>query len=1079
FTEHVATLKHELLEDYEHQDYPFSWLTEALRAQSGGGGSPLISVAFNLDRPVVVGGMPGIEASWSPQPISYTAFDLYLNVTQVDGGLVVDLDGNTDLFTASTLRRFLAQYVQVLESVCADPAQRASDISLLNEAERQLVLSEWNPEERSFPEETCVHRLFATQAERTPGATALEWSGGSLSYGELHHRSLVLAREIERLGVESEDRVATYVPRSPELIVSILGILEAGAIYVPIDPKWPAMRRSLIADDAEISLAIFPSDADVEEIPAGASSLGLDRVDFEQPTPSRSGGPASDLQAAYINYTSGSTGKPKGVLATHRSIVRLLFDTNYVDLDQQSSVLQMSNASFDGATFEIWAPLLRGGCCVLYPDEIPDPQLIGRMIRDSGVNTLFITTALFNRVVSEDPLLFTGVRWLSTGGEVMSAEHMARAMEALPETHFANIYGPTENTVFSSWFPLDEAPSPEESVPIGFPITHTQAYVLDSSGHPVPPGVVGELYLGGDGLARGYFKRPGKTAEVFVPNPFSQEPGARLYRTGDLVSHTPSGPHRGSLRFHGRVDHQVKIRGFRIELGEIENRLTAHGHVTEAIVLVHGEGNEKMLVAYVVIDPDAAPLGAADLRSYLGEALPDYMVPQAIQLLPRLPLSTTGKVDRKALPTPDTFDRAETYEPPRDPLEERLAEIWKQVLAKDRMEAPEAVGVHSSFFELGGHSLSATQVISRIRDRFEVSLTVRELFDAPTIAELAEKLRSEGVPSLLDGEDRASAGSPLRASGESSTRPAPQSADQPVVPSFSQERLWILDRLDPGAHTYNMPFGYRIQGSVDAGTLQAAMSALVDRHDALRTLFLTVDGQVQPTILPTIPWTLERHDLRQSADAEAELDTLRLHEAKQGFDLAAGPLFRTVLVDLPGQEHVFLFTVHHIVFDGWSMRCFLEELQVLYAALEAGETPELPALPIQYQDFAAEQREAFDGGKLDAQMDYWRERLAGVEGGELPSDHPRPPVQTHGGAVHHLTLDQDLTRSLKSLAENQGVSLFITLLAAFKVLVHRRTQADEVVIGAPIAGRNAAEVEPLIGFFLNTLVLRTHFSDPD
>ncbi|MBV9774839.1 MAG: amino acid adenylation domain-containing protein, partial [Gemmatimonadetes bacterium] len=755
---------------------------------------------------------------------------------------------------------------------------------------------------------------------------------------------------------------------------------------------------------------------------------------------------------AYVIYTSGSTGTPKGVEVEHRGIVRLVRGTDYVRLAADDRVAQASNAAFDAATFEVWGALLNGAALVGIPrDAALAPEELVGAVGARGITTLFLTTALFNQVAREHPGAFGTLRTVLFGGEAVDPAAVRRVLAAGGPERLLHVYGPTENTTFSTWHRVREVPDGARTVPIGAPVAQTTAYVLGDGLAPVPVGVPGELYLGGDGVARGYLGRPGLTAEKFVPDPFGREPGARLYRTGDRVRWLAS----GALEFLGRVDGQVKIRGFRIEPGEIEAVLRRHPRVADCAVLAREDApGERRLVAYVVGLSDAG-----ELREHLRASLPEYMVPSAFVSLDTLPLTPNGKLDRRALPAPEYGSAAERYVAPRSPTEEVLAGIWAEVLGLER------VGAHDRFFELGGHSLLATRVVSRIREMLGAELPLRALFEAPTVAELAacvEEVRRAGLPTLP----------PIL--------PVEHTGALPL--SFAQERLWFLDRLQPGSLAYNMPTALRLGGALDVAALERALGEVVRRHEALRTTFAEVESAPVQVTAPFRGFTLLVEDLAALGEEEREAVVRRraLAEAARPFDLAAGPLFRARLLRLDEEEHVLLVGMHHVVSDGWSLRVLLAEIAALYAAYREGRESPLRELPVQYADYAVWQRAQLRGEVLNRQLAYWRERLAGApELLELPTDRPRPATPSFRGDTVPVEVPAGALEQLRALGRAEGSTLYMVLLGAFQALLAKYAGSEDVVVGSPIAGRTRREVEELIGFFANTLVLRTDLSgDP-
>ncbi|HVR98785.1 MAG TPA: amino acid adenylation domain-containing protein, partial [Thermoanaerobaculia bacterium] len=894
------------------------------------------------------------------------------------------------------------RFAALLEAAVANPGRPIGDLPLLLAAERQQVL-EWNATRTAYPRESSLPERFASVVAERPDAVAVVDEDGAHSYGRLDEASSRLAGYLESRGIGAGDRVGVSMGRSADLVVALLGILKAGAAYVPLDPGYPDERLAFLTEDAGI--------ATVLKAPVAGDLAAPRQV------------PAESL--AYVIYTSGSTGQPKGVAVSHRAVLRLVTG-DYLTLRPDDRLAFNANTSFDAATFEIWATLLQGATLVVIPQDVllSPPDLAARLERED-VTVLHLTAALFAQMV---PAALGRLRCALFGGEASAPAAVARVLEGGRPQRLLHMYGPTESTTFATWHEVTDA----AALPIGRPLANTTAYVLDRRQQPVPPGVTGELCLGGDGLAWGYLNRPDLTAERFVPDPFG-EPGARLYRTGDLASVRAD----GALELQGRIDHQVKIRGFRIEPGEVEAVLAAHPAVRECAVVARRDAGVR-LVAYVVGD-------AGDLRGYLQERLPDYMVPSAFVALEALPLTPNGKVDRKALPAPDAVNVSAGSEP-LDLVEELLAGIWAEVLGLGR------VGVHDDFFALGGHSLLATQVVSRVRAVLGVELPLRALFESPTVAGLGQSLRT------------------VRESGEGQAppiAPVPRDGDLPL--SFAQQRLWFLDQLEPGSAAYNMPLAVRLTGEVDPARLAGIFGEIARRHEALRTTFTSRAGTpVQVIALPSVE--LPVVDLSQVPESEA----LRLarEEALRPFNLERGPLLRLTLLRLDLRDHLLFLTLHHIVSDGWSMGVLLREIAALYAG-----SP-LPELPLQYADYAAWQRSWLQGEVLESHLAYWRRQLEGAPRVlELPTDRPRPAVQTFRGAALPASLPAERVREL---CRQAGATPFMVLLAAWPALLGRHAGQPEVLVGTPIAGRNRREIEGLIGFFVNTLALRADLSDaPD
>ncbi len=901
---------------------------------------------------------------------------------------------------------------------------------------------------------------------------ALDFDAETVSYGALARRVRSAARVLRREGVGPGDRVGLCFDRSVELTVAALATVEAGAAYVPLDPSYPEERIGFMIEDAGVRLVLAGSeaaDALPKPLPRGvrrlAPAAGGVGDDGRPDRPLASAG-ASGPVAVY--YTSGSTGRPKGVAVPARGVVRLVRDSDYLRLGPDDRVSSLSNTAFDAATFELWGPLLNGGTLVAVGrDTAIEPARLAAEIGRRRLGVAFLTTALFNQMAFEEAAGLGALRALLFGGEAADLAAVRAVVRAGGPETLINLYGPTESSTFSTWHEIGRTEALEESawtVPIGRPIANTSVVVADRGLRAVPPGVAGELLIGGDGLASRYLGRPALTAERFVPDPFAavSEPwrdrafGARLYRTSDLVRRRRD----GVIEFLGRADDQVKIRGFRIEPGEVEAVLAAHPDVAQAVVVARRDRSGELgLVGY------AAPRGEAELtcaalRDYLRERLPAYLVPAAFVVLEALPLTPNGKIDRRALPEPEAAGpAARGHVAPRTVSEAEVARAFAEVLGV------EEVGAGDSFFDLGGHSLKATRVLTRLRDRLGVDLPLRVLFERPVVAELAaavDALGGSAAGPALERLDEARRAGGMRL-------------------SYAQERLWVLDRLDLGADTFSMPFAVRLTGELDVAGLAAALSTVVARHEVLRTVYRVSDEGPLQVVLAAAPASLPVIDLSGLAAAAREPALGDLYEQlnRRPFHLDRGPVFRAALVREEsagaGPRHVLHLSVHHIAADGWSIEILVEELGAAYAARREGRAPELPELPVQYGDFAVWQRRRLGGEIRERQLAYWRERLRGTPqgGSELPLDRPRPVVQSFRGERVEVFFEPELTAGLERLGLAHKASLFMVLLAAFKVVLARLGGDDDVVVGSPIAGRERAELERLIGIFLNSLVLRT------
>ncbi|HLE84915.1 MAG TPA: amino acid adenylation domain-containing protein, partial [Thermoanaerobaculia bacterium] len=1059
---------------YAHEDLPFERLVEALRPERDRSRNPLVQVVLSVDEETAGRGLGRSEEL----DTGTAKFDLLVEARLRPEGIRLAAEYSADLFEAATVDRLLAGYRRLLEGAVADPALPLSALPLLGAAERHQVLVEWR--RRPAPEAALLATIwerFEARARRHPDAVAVVAGAGHLSYGELRRRAHRLAGELRRRGVGPETPVALALERSAELVVAILGTLEAGGCYLPLDPSDPEERIAFMVADVAAPVVVTTAER-AARLPAGIAGAWVVLVDREvggaREADSAPGGPEARQAvgpegAAYVMYTSGSTGKPKGVIVPHRAVVRLVHGLDrgwgFARFAPDETFLQLAPAAFDASTLELWGALLHGGRLVVAPPGPVSSAELGRAVEAERVTTLWLTAGLFHQVVEAGLERFAGLRRLLAGGDVLSPEHCRRTLAALPDTVLVNGYGPTENTTFTCCHVMTGPGGVASPVPLGRPIGHTAVHVVDRHLRPVPPGVPGELLAGGAGLARGYAGRPARTAERFVPDPFAgaagSGPGARLYRTGDLARWRPG----GELEFLGRLDQQVKIRGFRVEPGEIEAVLAGHPAVAEAVVAARDDpAGGKRLVAYAVASGAGGEL-AAELRSYLAARLPGPMVPAAVVLLDALPLGPTGKVDRRALPEPRWEGPGEGAGggPPAGPVEEVIAGAWVEVLGLE----PGRIGRHDRFFDLGGHSLAAARVVARMRDALGVELPLAAVFDAPTVAGLAARAERElagGAAVLPPIERRA------RAAGGPAGRSFPL--------SFAQERLWFLDRYEPGSPVYNVPMVLALAGPLDAPALGASLGAIVRRHEVLRTTYEPGSDGPRQVVHPEAGAGLPVVDLSglPAPARERAAESAAAVLARRPFDLARGPVLRAALLRLGEREHRLALVVHHIATDGWSMGVLLDELAAGYPAGArigaAGEPSPLPELPVQYADFVRWQRGWLRGELLAEQLAYWTARLADLEPLELPADRPRPAIQSTRGALRSRPLEAGAAAAAEAAGRRSGATAFMTLLAVFAALVARLTGRDDLAFGTPVANRRRSELEGLIGFFVNTLVLR-------
>ncbi len=1051
FAEALARVRGAALGAFDHQELPFEKLVEELRPERSLGHSPLFQALFILQNAPAEAMASTDRLTLRPLDSFHgvARFDLTVSLLEMDGGIAGYLEYKADLIDAATAARWAGHFVQLLAAAAAGPERRISELPILGEAEQRQLVTGWSAPGHLAPA-ACVHQLVAAQAALTPDAVAVVFDGGRWTYQELEARAGRLAGALRAVGVGPEVRVGIALERSPELLAAALAVWKAGGAYVPLDPSYPAERLAFMLRHSGVC-ALVSHSALAGSLPEhGARLLLVDRIE-ESSVEAGDGGAGPD-NLAYVIYTSGSTGTPKGVQIPHGALANFLLSMlREPGLSAADTLLAVTSLSFNIAALELYLPLLAGARLEIAPGEVVrDGRRLLERVRGSGATVVQATPSTWRLLLEAGWEEGAGLLRILSGGEALLGDLAASLRRRGSELW--NLYGPTETTVWSAVLRVDR--DHDGAVPLGRPVAATQIYVLDRRMQPVPLGMTGEVFLGGAGLARGYLGRPELTAERFVPDPVAEAPGARLYRTGDLARPQAD----GRLVFLGRADQQVKIRGHRIELGEIEAALCLHPAVAQAVVVARQDRGDLRLVGYVVPDPTdpTNPTDPSDfkpaLSSWLRERLPDYMAPSAFVVLPALPLTPNRKVDRKALPAPQAAAPAAAFAAPRDPVEELLASLFAEVLGAGR------VGIDDDFFALGGHSLLATRIASRAGRALGVTPPVRWIFERPTVRGLAGRLAS----AMRVG--RAPEAPPV----------VPTGRDGEIPLSFAQQRLWFLDRLERSG-SYNLPALLRLEGGLDATALAAALARVVRRHEALRTTFPAVAGEPRQVIAPAAAVPLPMVDLAAlpAGRRDAELDWQAASGAARPFNLAAGPLLLATLFRLGAREHGVLLVAHHIVCDAWSVGIFVRELSAFYAAALEGGSASLPELPVQYADFAAWQRRWLTPETVARLADRWRARLAGAPVAlDLSTDRPYPPVQSFRGGSVPFRLDRGAAADLLALARGEGASLFMALLAAFQVLLHRVSGQDDLVVGTPVAGRNRPEVEDLIGLFLNTLPLR-------
>jgi amino acid adenylation domain-containing protein len=1048
-----------------HQETPFEKLVEELAPPRQLGHTPIFQVMFAF-QPTVLADLTlhGLQVEALEVDSGGAKFDLTCYVTEAPAQLHLSFEYNSDLFEAATIERLMQHYERLLEAVVTDTAIPIGRLPLLSASELR-ELKQWNDTETAYQADKCVHELFEEQVRVRPEAVAVADEREQLTYAELNARANQLAHYLRAQGVGPECLVAVCLDRSVHLLVALLGVLKAGGAYLPLDPSYPEKRlRFMLADsnarflltDSCILHLVFKDDQPHHCILLNVASSNSDNCE----------NPKCDATAqnlAYLMYTSGSSGEPKGVLTNHTAIVnRLSWMWEYFPFEADDISAQKTSISFVDSVWEWFGPLLGGNKIVIVPlDVLKSPGLLLDHIVERRITRITLVPSLIKEIIRFRKTHFQGdvpLRLVIASGEQLTVDVVRDWYEVFPTVPLINLYGCTEASADSTFF--NTLVNHESfTTPIGRPIWNTEVYLLDGQMELMPVGQVGELYLAGDCLSRGYLGRAALTAEKFVPHPYSTRPGARLYHTGDAARNLAD----GQIEYLGRLDQQVKLRGCRIELGEIEAALLSHAGVRECVVLARVEANsEQRLVGYVVLHEEAAVTSRqlqAQLREHLRQQLPEHMIPGVFVQLDALPLTANGKLDRRALPAPEAKQKDREAEWPltATAVEEVLLGLWQEVLRV------KAVGLGDNFFELGGHSLLATQLLSRVREAFGVEVALRKLFEEPTVAGLGahvEQLLKQGAGVAAPPITRV-----LRAG--------------PLPLSFAQERLWFIDKLESGNPFYNVPVLITMSGELDVDALERTLMEVVRRHEVLRTHFAEVNGDPVQVIEAAVPLHLPVKDLSALPKAERDAEVRRLAqlEAGRAFNLSTGPLLRVQLLRLGKREHMVLLTLHHIITDGWSTGVLIKEVATLYTAFSARQASPLAELEMQYGDYAAWQREWLQGEVLEEQLHYWRRQLGGeLPVLELPADRPRPAVQSYRGSQRSFKLGEELTAEVKALSRREGVTLFMTLLAGFQALLYRYTQQDDILIGTAIAGRTHKQTEPLLGCFVNPLVLRTDLS---
>ncbi|CAO3566634.1 unnamed protein product [Mortierella alpina] len=961
-----------------------------------------------------------------------------------------------DLFNKDTIERYTGYIKTVLMNMVTNKGQPVDLFDIISPDEKKLLLQTWNQTDAEYPADRCVHHLFQDQVDNSPHSMAVVHGEKGFSYFELNSMANHLARRLAHAGVKPGDLVALLFERSIELIVTELAVLKAGAAYVPIETRAPAERFAYIVSHTGARLLVTGEHTSVSDrITTSVLRFDVDKEDicFEQNMPRTSyHSSSSSLDTAYVMFTSGSTGLPKGVMVPHRAIARAVMNNGFADIGPDDRVAFASIPSFDPSTFDIWASLLNGARVIIIDDDVKlDAQQLATFIIQHQVTCLYLTNPLVTQYAPVIGKTLSQLKYLISGAEQGLIKPYSLILQHDGPVHHVNRYGSTETPVSATVYKATGAIDQLDSLPIGRPSNNSRVYVLDKHRNLIPIGAVGELYIGGPGIATGYLDRPDLTAERFLPDPFSDAQGARMYKSGDLARYLPD----GNLVCVGRNDDQVKIRGYRIELGEIQVRLVEHPLVRNATAILTLKGEEKQLVAYV--EADHHEHLSETLREHLARTLPHYMIPAMFVRMDTLPLTSRGKIDRCALPNPDlnlTVTRA--YVAPQGEIETALAIMWSKLLKV------KSVGRHDDFFMLGGHSIMAMRLLNSVAADYGPQLPISKFFAAPTVQGLAD-----AISTCINQGDSVHLSIPR------------VSRDDPLDPSYAQQRLWFLSRIGDATDRYHVNRTLHLHGTLDRVALQRALDNLYARHESLRSVFPTVDGHPKVLILPAsygLPFVIV--GIQPGCDQKSTIKQAALQEGVTPFDMERGPLVRAKLIQITKHEHVFLLTMHYIITDGWSMGVMFRDLNKLYDAYSSGLPNPLAPLPIQYPDYAAWQRQQLTQDELDHQAAYWRKTLAGAPVSlGLPIDRPRPPQQSFAGASVQVRFESHLVCALRALSQKHGVTIFMTVLAAWSAVLSRLSGEDDIVIGVPSSNRSHQQLEQLIGFFVNTLALRIDLSE--
>ncbi len=1030
FNDVLDSVRKTCTEAFDNQIYPFDRLVEDLGLKRDLSRSPLFDVMLTVNNNE--GGNAGLDGiKISPYGIKnlISKFDMSFDITEGEEGLHVSITYNTDIYAEERIMGMSAHLKKLIHSVIYNPEICIKDLEIIPKEERILLLNVFNDTKTDFPADKTIVNLFEEQVERAPESIAVVFQGVELTYRELNGKANIIAHYLrDKYNIKPYDLVGVMLERSEKMIIALLGILKSGAAYVPIDPEYPQERIDFILEDSNTGIVLGESNSGL--------LIDINPIINTGKNSNNPVGKSNPTSPAYLIYTSGSTGRSKGVLLEHGSVVNLILSqkSSYC-FDSNECILQFSNICFDASVEQIWLALLTGSSLVLISKEsLLSHEEFNNYICENKITHLdTVPSFLCDIELTQSNQL----KRIILGGEDFPIDI---ARKYYGEIELFNCYGPTETTVTSICHKLDSLSDEQRLIPIGKPISNTRVYILDEEGNLRPMGVPGELCISGSGLGKGYLNRPELTVEKFVDNPFIS--GDRMYRTGDLARWNPD----GNIEFLGRIDNQVKVRGFRIELGEIENSLAKYCGINSVVVQVkEGTGGDKQLIAYYT---SVNELEISDIRNFLGKSLPHYMIPSYFIHMEEFPLTSNGKIDRRALPELDgNMDTGVEYVAPGDDIEEILVNIWQEILGLER------IGIRDNFFELGGHSLKATKVVSRISKDLEVNVSLRDIFSNPTIETLSKIIFQSNKTEYTQIKE------------------VPEQNSYDI--SNAQKRLWILDQFEEESIAYNMPSAFILEGELRTEAFNEAYTFMLERHESLRTVFIIENGEPRQMILENPGFEIEIVDLRGGAGQEENARALVENDLHTSFNLETGPLIRFAIVQMENERNLLLFNMHHIISDGWSMNIFIKEFITSYNCFMNERPPELKPLRIHYKDYSAWQNNLLESNEIFSQKQYWLDKLSGeLPVLDLPSDNVRPVLQTFNGNSIDLSITKETMSALDDLCRQNEVSLFMMLQTLVKVLFYRYTGQTDIIIGSPLAGRSHEDLDDQIGFYVNTLPFR-------